>query len=60
MWTPKSEGILMNKNTKDTANISLVAIILVLVIASILACTILLGTPFLLEWVIKLVRLALF
>jgi hypothetical protein len=50
----------MNKNTKDTANISLVALILVLVTASIIACGILIGTPFLLEWVIKLVRLFLF
>lgn len=54
MWAPTLEGIFMNKNTKDTANISLVALILVLATASIIACGILIGTPFLLEWLIKL------
>lgn len=48
----------MNKETKDTANISIVALTIVLAILGIVACGILLATPFPIEWIVKLILLS--
>jgi hypothetical protein len=44
----------MNKNTQDTVNISFVCLILVLVSATIIFSGLLFATPFMIEWVVKL------
>lgn len=49
MWS-----ITMNKNTKDTIDISFVALMMILVGLSITACGILIATPFLIKWIVGL------
>ncbi|MNK14259.1 hypothetical protein D3C87_323580 [compost metagenome] len=49
----------MNRDTKDTANISLVALLMSLVIGGIIVCGILIATPFLVEWIVRLILLLL-